>query len=176
MDTKDNPDLNPSATEPLFFTVSPTKFVIMSLATLSIYELYWLYKNWKIIAKRKNLSILPFWRAFFGYFHIWPLLCEFRKEGEARGMTTKLRAGAIAISWIFISLLWKLPDPLSLLSFLAVFTLLPAITYVQDLHGISTPHLPTNSKFSRWNWFGIVCGGLLFIFVVISSFYPEASS
>lgn len=34
---------------PYYFPVSNTKLVLMSLATLGFYELYWFYKNWVFV-------------------------------------------------------------------------------------------------------------------------------
>ena len=50
--------------QPAFFAVSPLKLIVMSTATLGIYELYWFYKNWKLIKQRTESNIMPFWRAF----------------------------------------------------------------------------------------------------------------
>src|SRR5690349_17919588 len=52
--------------QPAFFPVSPVKLVVMSTFTFGIYELYWFYRNWKLIKQRTGASITPFWRAFFG--------------------------------------------------------------------------------------------------------------
>src|SRR5262245_38387740 len=51
-----------------FFAVSITKFVVMSICTFSIYEVYWFYKNWRRIMDRENLHIFPFTRAIFAVF------------------------------------------------------------------------------------------------------------
>lgn len=47
---------------PLFFPVSPLKLVVMSIITLNTYELYWFYKNWKLIKQRTDSNIMPFCR------------------------------------------------------------------------------------------------------------------
>jgi len=44
---------------------APLKFVILSMATLGIYELYWCYKCWCYIKGEGRKSIHSFWRAFF---------------------------------------------------------------------------------------------------------------
>ena len=54
---------------PQFLAVSPVKFVAMSLCTFSLYEMYWSYKNWRIIKDRDGSKIMPFWRAFF--YPLW---------------------------------------------------------------------------------------------------------
>ena len=55
----------PSTTVPPFFTASVLKLIVMSVCTMGIYQLYWFYKNWKLIKDRTGQKIRPFWRAFF---------------------------------------------------------------------------------------------------------------
>jgi hypothetical protein len=148
------------ASGPLFFTVSRLKFIVMSIFTFGIYELYWIYKNWKMITIRKNLGLFPFWRAFFAYFFIYPLLQEIRKTGAANGMPENLKAGQISIWWIIVSLTWKLPDPIWLITTFNFVPLLPAVKYVNDLESKVSPDTPINSKFSVLNWVGIVFGAI----------------
>jgi hypothetical protein len=156
--------LENAVTEPLFFTVSPLKFAVMSLVTLGFYELYWLYKNWKIINDSRNLSLKPFWRAFFAYFYIYPLLDLIRKSGNEHGYPSTLKAGPLAAAWIIISLTWKLPDPLSFISMFAFIALLPVVQDIVRLTKATNPEAEINSKFSVANWVGIVIGGVVFVF------------
>ena len=55
----------PATDEPRYYVVSPTKFMLLSVLTLTLYFVYWFYRNWKLIAQRDPSSIMPFWRAFF---------------------------------------------------------------------------------------------------------------
>lgn len=158
---------------PAFFTVSVLKFTLMSLATLGIYDLYWIYKNWKMISERQGLKLRPFWRAFFGYFYIYPLLKEFRSAGSSQGDFGNLAAGALAAVWVVLSLTWKLPDPLSLISMFAFIALIPAVKYVNNYESRVNPEIPINSKFSVWNWVGLIIGLIMFPLVVIGTFMPD---
>src|SRR5258708_1698326 len=57
------PDQIPSQTgEPLFFSVSLLKLLVMSTVTLGLYDLYWFYKNWTFVKERTARDISPFWR------------------------------------------------------------------------------------------------------------------
>jgi len=42
-----------TAQRPYFFTPSTLKFVLMSVCTFGIYELYWFYKNWTLMTYGK---------------------------------------------------------------------------------------------------------------------------
>lgn len=51
-----------------YYVVSLKKFTVLFLATLSVYSVYWFYKNWRIIKVRQGLSIWPVPRAIFDIF------------------------------------------------------------------------------------------------------------
>jgi uncharacterized CHY-type Zn-finger protein len=51
--------------EPIYFPVSATKFMVLSLCTLGIYQLFWFYRNWKLEKARTGEDMWPFWRAVF---------------------------------------------------------------------------------------------------------------
>ena len=38
---------------PLYFPVSNTKLVLLSVCTLGLYEFYWFYKNWALVKERE---------------------------------------------------------------------------------------------------------------------------
>lgn len=68
-------DLSPGASQPaVYFPVSTRKFIVMSVATGGLYELYWSYRNWDYIKRRDGLKIMPFWRAWFTLFFHYDLL------------------------------------------------------------------------------------------------------
>jgi hypothetical protein len=52
--------------------VSLTKFIVLSLLTGGIYELYWFYKTWRFVRDRDSSTIMPFWRALFSPFRCFP--------------------------------------------------------------------------------------------------------
>ena len=56
-----------------FFPVATHKFLILSICSFSIYELYWCYKNWQRIQDATGESIDPFWRAFFAPLWVFSL-------------------------------------------------------------------------------------------------------
>ena len=103
-----------------FFSATPLKFVVMSICTLGIYQLYWFYKNWKLIKERTGQEIWPFWRAFF--CPIWAYSC-FKEINSRTG--GGLPIGLLAIAYFAISVVWKLPDPYWLISLFSFLPLIP---------------------------------------------------
>lgn len=157
-----------------FFTASTFKLSIMSICTFGIYELFWFYKNWVLIKERSGQNIMPFWRAFFA--PIWAYSC-FKHIKAAAGenhVPESLPIGRLAIAFFIINALWKLPDPFWLLAFLSFTVLIPANDVALKINKYLNPDFKNNEKFSGWNWAGVVLGGILLIFNIITSFMPDA--
>jgi hypothetical protein len=159
--------------EPLFFPVSALKFVVMSTVTFGIYEVYWFYKNWKLIKQQKGWSISPFWRAFFGVFFCYSCFKQINETSLAHGLSFSPSPGLFATLWIIFTLTWRLPEPFWLVCFTAPFFLIPIQNCVNRLNAVVAPNHNTNSKFSGWNIAGIVAGGIFFLLAIVGTFMPK---
>lgn len=157
----------PSAVTPTYFPVSSLKLIVMSVCTFGIYEVYWYYKNWSLIKEREKLNIAPFWRAFFAYFFCYALFKSIQATADSQKIKKSIAPGPLATGWIVITLLWKLPDPYWLITFFAVFFLLPVQMVVNEINLNANPKYDPNNKFTGWNIAGAVIGGLLFVLAVI---------
>ena len=153
---------------PLFFPVPVTKFVVMSLATAGLYELYWLYRNWCLVRDRERTDIWPFWRAFFGYFFIYPLLARIYDQ-QPRSRTPVL----LAVGWIGLNLLWRLPDPYWFVSFLSLFLLLPAQLVANRRNAKAAPDHDRNERFTPWNWVAVVLGVAFWGLAIAGMLLPD---
>ena len=69
-DNLDKIENNDVFQEEIFYSVSIIKFIVLSFFSFGIYNIFWLYKNWKIIKQRELNDIHPIPRAIFGYFFI----------------------------------------------------------------------------------------------------------
>lgn len=156
-----------------FFTVSTLKFTVMSFCTLGLYELYWFYKNWVHIKKQTGKSMMPFWRAFFA--PLWAYSCfKYIKDSAAKnGVEESLSIVLLTIVYFIVQALWRLPDPYWLLSFFSFLFVLPANTVALSINKQLNPEFVNNSRFSAWNWVGVIFGGLLFLLSIIGTFLPE---
>jgi hypothetical protein len=156
--------------QPPFFPVTTTKFIVMSICTLSVYELYWFYKNWNLIKQREQTDIMPFWRAFFAYFFCYSCFSRIREHAESVGVGQSLAASPLAIGWIITSLLWRLPDPFWLVSMLAFLFMLPPVAAANRINAKVAPHHDPNGRFTAWNWVAVVVGGIFVVLAIIGSF------
>lgn len=69
---------------PLFLYIPVSRLIILSIVSMSLYEAYWVYKNWRYIKERDGLDIRPFWRGWFGVFFCHSLLRRIHEDGQAR--------------------------------------------------------------------------------------------
>ena len=163
-----------AAGEAPFFAVSVLKFGLMSVCTFGIYELYWFYMNWKIIKARQRLDIMPFWRAFFGFFFCYPCFKAVEEFDHPAFASRSLGAAPLTAGWIVTSLLWRLPDPWWFASMLAFVFMIPVQRRVNEINAAVEPAHDRNSRLNWLNWIGVIVGGGMLILSVIGTFLvPE---
>lgn len=162
--------------EPPYFPVSTTKLVVMTLCTFGLYEVYWFYKNWSLIKKRDSLEIMPFWRGVFSVFFCHGCFKDISAGEEKAGLQKSFNYDAMAIGWILLTVLWRLPDPYWLVTNLAVLFLIPVQTAANEINRTVSPNHELNSSYGGWNIFGIVVGGIMFALSLVGAFMPEAAA
>jgi hypothetical protein len=52
----------------LFYYIPVSRLVTMSILSCGLYDLYWIYKNYRYLKERDGLRVLAFWRGIFGIF------------------------------------------------------------------------------------------------------------
>ena len=150
-----------------FFAVSTFKLVAMSLCTFGLYQIYWLYWNWRIIKQREHRRISPPWRSVLGLIFLYPLLRRIARQSKKRGLGM-VPAAVLSLAWIATSSLSYTNLPLlSALSFASVAALVPAQNAANALNSIAAPSAPRNDRFSRLNWVALVLGGPLFALTIL---------
>ena len=149
---------------------STRKLIILSILSFGIYEIYWFYRQWKILKEKNGLRVTPWARALFSPLYAWSL---FENIYEKVGKNTKqdLRnARLLGVSYFLATILYKLPDPYWFLSFSTVIPLF----IVQK--GINTEWKKTNveekisNSFTGKEIFILVFGGILIFFALIGAF------
>lgn len=156
---------------PIFFHVSLTKLLVLSICTLGLYEVYWFYKNWQLIKRREASDIVPALRAIFSVLFCYSLFQKVEQEAE-KSNAPSIAAGPLAIGWIVVTVLWRLPDPYWLISFLAVLFMLPVQHAANAVNAYAAPDHDPNRRFTAWNIAAVVIGGLFLVLVVIGTFLP----
>lgn len=147
--------------EPLFFPVSLTKYGVMSICTLGLYEVFWMWKCW-VYLRDRGRKASPVARAILlPPIYLYGLLKEIRAAGVDQDLKTPFSPAAVYAAWIFMFIAGALVDnqPFGWLSYLIGWLpLVPAIAYVNALNRASGRGASINSKFSRINCIGGVLG------------------
>ena len=169
-------DTSSSNSNETFFPVSARKLVVMSFCTLGLYQIYWLYQNWRIVKYREQRRISPPWRSVLGIFFLYPMLRRIRKKGSAVGLGA-LPAGALFITWLLLSLLSYSPNPLhSLLAIGSVFALVPVQRTANAINQRSNPDLPRNDKFGKLNLLAVFLVGPLFALSIAAQLFMQVQT
>lgn len=155
-----------------FFPISAIKLFVLSICTLGLYQVYWFYKNWKLIKERESSDIFPAPRAIFGVLYCYQCFKKIRDFDSSGSVTTSLAAGPLAAGWIVTTLLHKLPAPYWLVSFFAVGFLIPVQIYINQVNTAVCPNHNHNSHFSFWNWVVVVFGSIIFVLALIGTLIP----
>jgi len=155
-----------------FFDVSVLKLVVMSTVTLSFYQIYWFYRNWRL-AKERGEDVWPFVRAVFSVLFAYGLFKEVREVGRSASMGVVANASGLAWLYFFFQLTWRLPDPVW---FIGLGSVLPLALVQRDVAKVHRalgfdPHV--NDHFTWKNIVGIIMGGIFILLIIVGMFLPE---
>lgn len=155
-----------------FFPVSTLKFVLMTLFTLGIYEVYWFYKNFSYLRHQREDGSMPFWRAVFSIFFCYGLFASIKTKCEERGVTCSFKPGMTAVVYILVGITWKLPESWWMISLFSFLPLIPAQKAIQALNDQNAPRDELNERFSTGNIVAMVFGGILLALCILGLFLP----
>jgi len=159
---------------PLFLRIPVARLILLSIVSFSLYEAYWLYKNWQYVKQRDNLNIRPFWRGLFGAFFCHKLLRRIHEDQEARTFQVpSFSPGTLATWWVVLvilsSILARIPGLTA--SFVAAFVpsflcFVPVQVYVNavsERRNPGEPNHPWSSGHIVCLVLGVVCWGVMLL-------------
>jgi hypothetical protein len=152
--------------EQLWFSVSATKFALMTLCTLGFYALYWTYKQWKLVRDRQGGAVSPLGRTIFSLFYMYNLMKRIRDSARASGLAVSYSPGLFTTIYVVGNLTWRLPGLLSLIGIVADLALLPAVLAVEEMRKDNSPTTDPNNRFTGWNVTALVAGGILLVLAI----------
>lgn len=149
------------ATQPLFLYIPIGRLVVMSIVSFSLYEMYWIYKNWSYLKERHNLDINPFGRGWFGMFYCHSLLRRIHEDKEARSIQVpSFSPKSLATGWVVLLIISIIVGraPGIAASIISAFIpsflcLIPVQKYVNAVNERRIPGL----RFYRWSSGHVVC-------------------
>jgi len=174
----DNPD---EEREPIFFSVSQSKFSLMILCTLGLYYFFWAYKTWSYFRKidiRSDNWYTPLLYIVGGF--LWPAafvpmehLPEYWDIGVGTGqLTTYLwplsTVRALLISLGFVALV-PFAQVFIIFPHISSLIYLPIVGIINDINAKRVPGYTLDDHLSRFQrvWavasFFLIMGGLAFL-------------
>jgi len=158
--------------------VSLKKFLILTIATLGMYQLYWFYKNWQWVLTVKEEQIWPAVRTFFSgimNFALFPRIAD-EAEGKGYGWYPVL---ALPLAFLFfagnvldraIMRIDSMPDWTGLVSLASMFISVPVAMQVQKINSHQPELIAKNSQFT-WRSYGLI---IVFLPIVFLSYLGSA--
>jgi len=152
--------------------ISIQKYILLSFCTFGLYEIMWIYRQWKYLRYNRNLPVSPVKRALFSPLFFGSLVyhyAELNSQKSKRNLTLS----------IFYGLLYFLVNAYSVLSenyllfFLFSFCIIPLILLSNNYY--STLKIKAIQKNIR-TWQKILLGILFFInfLILISILYGHS--
>ena len=158
------------------FAVSITKLVVMNLATVGMYQLYWFYKHWVAIKRRTRENISPVWRTFFSVIWCYSCFSHIHDEARRHKVDNWISVGSLAAGWAITSLLGRLPDPWWMISLGSFLFLIPIQRQANALNAKVAPGADRNERFTWANWLWLGVMGCLWALVLIGLMLPEQAA
>lgn len=150
-----------------YFPVSMWKFVVMSLLTLGIYDIYWTYYQWKRIRDREREELSPFWRTFFGFLWNFSLLPRIAASGAKHQVPVGWNGTALALGYLVSQFSLLLPMPWQMIGFVAFAPLIPAAITIERINRAAGATEDPNARFSGGNWIAMILGGPIILLALL---------
>ena len=162
--------------KPIYLYIPIIKLILMSIVSIGLYEVYWLYKNWRFIKERDEPDILPFWRGIFGIFFCYSLFKRIKKDTETNNiLKAEFDAVGNASCWIIFNILGHIIGRISndiisiligfILMYITFIFFIPVQLYINRVNRLLVP----KPNYSPWSlghsvcliigiiiWFGII--------------------
>lgn len=138
----------------------PLHLFLLGVTSFGIYQLYWLYRNWKQFKEHKGLDIRPGWRtaAFIVPIYGWVLVYwqfrDIRKDAVKAGVEPTYSAGWMFLAWFFLN---------GLTSILGVWALTRVQKTLNAYWEKEQPGLPMQTGFSVNEKIILGAGGCLLL-------------
>lgn len=156
---------------PYPYVISINKLLVMSIATLGLYEIYWFYKHFKSFKMEREWKITPWARALFAGFMSYSLFKEVVKAVKDVDKTRgNLNAGGLAIVYFILVSLWRLQEPYWWLSIFSVLPLIPVQNAINFYWKNKYGSKIAQSGFGTGNYIWSIIGGIILLLALNGTF------
>ncbi|MFZ1892197.1 MAG: hypothetical protein WBO07_05510 [Formosimonas sp.] len=164
---------------PRFYVVAPKKFLILFIATVGLYEIYWFFKNWSNFKIKTNESIWPVPRAIFSVFFAHSLFDKVDKSLKYRNNERAWNPAGLATIFVVFQILSNVAERLAgkdigmpITAYISLISL-PIITwalYQAQLainQACGEPNGESNQNLSGANYIWIVLGVFYWCLIIL---------
>ena len=114
-----------------FHHIAPWKFLVMSVATFGLYEMYWCYRCWQYVERMGSRNIWPIARGIFCSIFFF-FLAEEIDNGLRISRT--FRSACLALLYIALIVISYLWDPYWMIALAAPLVMMPLVIDVDRLN------------------------------------------
>jgi hypothetical protein len=151
-----------------WYVVGRAKLLIMSVATVGLYQLYWFYKQWQCVRDRHDEpDVRPVLRTIFAVFFCFGLFERISDRAAERGVEHVPSPGPCTVAYLGLSFTSLLPDPVWMISIASVLPLLSVQRAASALALADAPHADPNTRLTGLNWVAVVIGSLVLLLTII---------
>ena len=157
------------------FQVSTSKFLVLSICSFGIYDIYWTHQQWKRIADATGAAISPFWRTFFSPIFNFALFDRIEDVALEHEIVVTWRPSVLATVILLFSFALRLPDPWSLIGLAFFAPIIPVQATVETVNDrvAATVTETRNDRYGAGGIATVVIGGLLLVLVIVGTFMPK---
>ncbi|KAA0992957.1 hypothetical protein [Dyadobacter aurulentus] len=164
------PQINSEAEE----LISPTKFIVLSIASFGIYPIWWSYKAWRFFRETEDADVIPAARAIFNWIFLSSLLIRIKYFAGRSGIEATFNPGVLHFVYFILIFTGRLSEPYFLISVLNFLVFLEPVTAFNSA-AINSPEIATRqtSSFNTRQWVIIVVGSIWWFLIIIGLLFGE---
>lgn len=151
-------EASPHAADAPYFPVARQKLIVMSVATLSLYQIYWFYRNFQRMNARVGSGASPFWRAIAAPLTAYGLFAAARTDAQSRFIAVQWSSAGLAAIYFLLTLCCFLDYPWWTIALCSVFALVPVHATMEEVNRKVAPATPRNDRYSAMDGVAIVIG------------------
>ncbi|NNP76346.1 hypothetical protein A7P54_07925 [Acinetobacter sp. Ac_3412] len=151
--------------------ISMKRFIILSITSFGLYQIWWMFKAWRFFAIKDNLNIMPAARAIFSIFFLYSLFNKIQNYAQANGYTQSFSSAWMFVGYLLIIFAYYLPDPYWLITLFDFIFLIPAVVALNYAKIQSTDlNAIRQEKLGAGHIIVVAIGSLFWLFILIGLF------
>jgi hypothetical protein len=150
--------------------------VMLATFTLGLYQIYWFYITWRYLKNVHGVRATPVLRAVLGHIFAYSLFRHLFALARERGYPESPPAGPLAVAYVVLLLLGRLPGPASLGALSNVLALLPAFEAANFIWSHDAPEVPPRTGFTLPETMAMSFGAAMIFTTILAYLDPSLAA